>query len=390
MKALVLDATQRTALVRDISRPTPGKGEVLVKVHTVALNPVDALYVHHPLGATGRVVGSDFAGTVEAVHDLGSSGSKVRVGDEVAGFLQGACSSNERPGAFAEYVVCSADLVWRVPSSMGLEGASTISLCALTAAQIVFYRLGLPAPFGWDGVEAGQDRDGTSSGSPRPVTFFINGASTSVGLYAAQLVRRSAERSGLAISLIGTASEGRFPLLYSEPYKYDALVDYRDGDWVHQVENLAKGGIDYAVDCISEGLTVRQISGMLRQDSHMAVVRSREGGAWEDGDLPVQPVYGAVWEGLGTEILYQNLVVPASERARRFAVSFFEWLSSGGGLEPNPVRLMPGGLDKIVSDGFILLGSGSMEDRQVQRNEAWMKPIRGEKLVYKIDGGGQE
>ncbi|KAM0323657.1 hypothetical protein ACHAQA_008592 [Verticillium albo-atrum] len=388
MKALVLETTQRTAFIQDVPRPELGKGEVLVKVHAVALNPVDALYVYHPLGDTGRIVGSDFAGTVEAVSDLGSS--KVQVGEKVAGFLQGACSLNERPGAFAEYVVCPAELVWRIPSSITLEDASTVSLCALTAAQVVFYRLGLPAPFGWDGVEAGQNRDGTSSENSRPITFFINGASTSAGLYAAQLVKRSAESSGSAIRLIGTASKARFPLLSTEPYAYDALVNYRDSDWVQQVRDLVKGGIDYAVDFISEGSTVRQISGILRQDGHMAIVRSREGGAWEDGDLPVEPVYGAVWEGLGTEILYQNLVVPASERARRFAVSFYEWLSSSARLGPNPVRLMPGGLDKIVSDGFILLGSGSMEDRQTQRTEAWMRPISGEKLVYRIDGGNQD
>jgi len=103
-------------------------------------------------------------------------------------------------------------------------------------------------------------------------------------------------------------------------------------------------------------------------------------------DLSVEPAYGAVWEGLGVDIQYENLVVPASPAARCFAVAFYRWLSHGNSLHPNPVRLMPGGLDKIVADGFALLGAGSMQDRlPEQRTESWMKPVSAEKLVYRVN-----
>jgi hypothetical protein len=36
---------------------------------------------------------------------------------------------------------------------------------------------------------------------------------------------------------------------------------------------------------------------------------------------------------------------------------------------PNPIRMMPGGLEKVVDDGFQLLGAGGMEERQVKRTE---------------------
>lgn len=68
--------------------------------------------------------------------------------------------------------------------------------------------------------------------------------------------------------------------------------------------------------------------------------------------------YGAVWEGLGVDIAYENMVVPAPPEARDFAVSFYRWLSSRTGLEANPIRVMPGGLDRVVPDGFALLGPG--------------------------------
>jgi hypothetical protein len=50
------------------------------------------------------------------------------------------------------------------------------------------------------------------------------------------------------------------------------------------------------------------------------------------------------------------------------------------------VRLMPGGLAKIVPDGFMLIGSGKVADREKKetRNEEWMRKISAEKLVYRV------
>ncbi|GKT89596.1 gag-pol polyprotein [Colletotrichum tofieldiae] len=382
MRALLLNAENKSATVHIIPRPLPSDGELLIRVEAVALNPVDSLYVLNPLGETGRTVGSDFSGTV-----IESNSPTHQVGQRVAGFLQGACSINNRPGAFAEYLVCPADQLWRIPDPMTLEEASTVSLCALTAAQGLFYRLGMRAPFSWPVARGGPP--GTESrgdGAVAPFSVFIYGASTSVGMYAAQLVRRSAEASGAAVKLIGAASPARFPLLQAEPYTYDALVDYRDSNWPGQVRTLtgAANGVDFVYDCISEGATVKMASSTLREGGKMAIVRSREGGAFDPDSLKVDPVYGAVWEAFGVEIQYQNLIVPASHQARAFAGAFYTWLSSGPKLTPNPVRLMPGGLERIVPDGFALLGSGSMQDRAQHREEPHMKPVSAEKLVYSI------
>jgi NADPH:quinone reductase-like Zn-dependent oxidoreductase len=388
MKALTLDAESKTAVVQEVPLPKPESNEVLIQVCAVALNPVDALYVSNPLASTGRTVGSDFAGIVVASS---AQNENVKPGQRVAGFLQGACSVNIRPGAFANYLVCPVDLLWQVPDSMSFEDAATVSLCALTAAQAIFYRMGLQAPFPCEQFCQGNSRDDAGlqkSDDSGPFSFFIYGASTSVGLYAAQLVRRSAEVTGRTAQLIGAANSARFPMLQAEPYAYDALIDYRDNGWPERVRELSGGGVNYAFDCISEGSTVQSVNSTLRNShSRMAIVRSREGGAWTtDTDLPIEPIYGAVWEGLGVEIQYQNLVVPASPAARDFAVTFYQWLSGGYRLQATPVRSMPGGLDRIVADGFVLLGTGSMEDRvHEQREEEWMKLISAEKLVYIIN-----
>lgn len=381
MRALVLDAATRTATVKDVPIPKPGPGEVLVRVKAVALNPVDALYTANPLGGSGRIVGSDFSGVVE------SASGTLATGQRVAGFLQGACSSNDRPGAFAEYLVTPEDLVWRLPDSISDEEAATMNLCALTAAQGVFYRLGLPAPFPCKIPPAMKGRPAEGDAS-REHWFFVYGATTSVGMYVAQLVRRGAEASGKKIKLVGAASKGHFAKLRAEPFGYDALVDYRSEDWVGEVRSISGGGgVDFAYDGISEGMTVQMVSRTLRKGGGIAIVRSKEAGAWkaEGLDPDVFPIYGAVWEALGQEIKYQKLVISPSPDARAFAVEWYKWLSGGGKLEANPARLMPGGFDRIVPDGFVLLGTGTMDLRENSRDEPWMKPVSGEKLVYRVD-----
>ncbi|KAF3769489.1 GroES-like protein [Cryphonectria parasitica EP155] len=396
MKALILDAENATGTVTTSHpMPVPGPDEVLIAVKAVALNPVDALYTLHPLGSTGRVIGSDFAGIVVArgppaapnnddtTTNGGGGPSRLRRsstalttsinrGDRVAGFLQGASSVNERPGAFAEYLVCPVDLVWRIPASVTFEEAAAVSLCGLTAAQGLFFRLGLDAPFQWE--------DESDEG----FSFFVAGASTSVGLYAAQLVRRSAEVSGRKVRLIGAASPRNWEMLKAEPYAYDVLVDYRDKDWPEKVRTASGGGVHFAYDAISEGSTVRDVSSTLKQGGKMAVVRSRAAGAWETEGVTTEPLYGAVWEGLGVDISYQGFVVKTSPAKRSFAMAFYKWLSDLGSLQPNPVRIMPGGLDRIVEDGFSLLGT-AVSRRNNDRTEEHMRPISGEKLVYRIE-----
>lgn len=77
-----------------------------------------------------------------------------------------------------------------------------------------------------------------------------------------------------------------------------------------------------------------------------------------------------------------------------FATKFFNFLSTAATdgkvkVQPNPVRLMPGGLERIVPDGFALLGGGMVSERSTSRSEDYMRPISGEKLVYRIVDEGK-
>ena len=311
MQALVLthlpESNTFTAVTKSVSLPELSPTSLLIRTHAVALNPIDPLYTLHPLGEPGRIIGSDFAGTVvKRGSGVPSNAATAQLGARVAGFVQGACSSNERPGAFAEYVVTEWDLVWSVSESEGMENAAAVSLCGLTAAQGLYYRLGLESPFPWgDNTSAENPTSGPAGDSDDVKTVFIYGASTSVGLYAAQLTQLSPTK----VRLIGAASKARHAMLLAPPYNYSALVDYRDADWPEQVRAWTgeREGVDYAIDCISEGDSVVRASSCVRaKEGKMAIFRSRKAGAWKDGEMGVEPIYGAVWEGLGVEIGYSG------------------------------------------------------------------------------------
>lgn len=384
MQALILQPEQRTAEVRQIPIPTPKATKLLVKVSAVGLNPVDALYTFRPIAKAEdlRVVGSDFAGVVAAVGTDVAKG-QWKAGDRVAGFLQGATSVNDRPGAFAEYLTVPSDLVWKVRDNMSLEEAAALSLCALTAAQGLFRkdRLGLTAP--WTALENGHVNEKAEAQETKR-TLLIYGAATSVGIFAAQLVRLS----GLNVTLIGVASPKHHDWLREAPYSYDILLDYRS-DWQSEVRRINTGkGLDLAFDCISEGSTVQDLSELMQPQGKLAIVRSKQGGAWKSTkELSVEPKYGAVWQGLGEVVDYGVINFPADPEARLFAVSFYKWLSALGesGLRSRGIRLMPGGLSKIVDDGLVVIGSALVPGHMEARSEKWMRPISAEKLVYRIE-----
>ncbi|EWZ29789.1 chaperonin 10-like protein [Fusarium oxysporum Fo47] len=387
MKALILNTSLKKATVENVDRPSPGSHEILVNVRAIALNPVDELYVSSPIAAQEkRIIGTDFAGVIaEAGSEIsGLSDPRVKVGTRVAGFLQGASSVNDRPGAFAEYITVPYDLVWNVPDNLTLEEASTISMCGLTAAQALFDRLGLPNPF-----SSGPSQQ-LVAGS-KITNVFIYGSSTSVGLYAAQLARIAARVSGMSIRLIGAASSTKHEMLRNEPYSYDVLVDYRDESWVQKVKDATNwNGVDLALDCISEGQTVYNTHKTLAPSAKFAVIRGPVGGQYDPAQLTVKPTYGAVWEGLGVEVGYNDAVISANPDAHAFAKEFYNFLSqplpSGRAqLQPNPVRLMPGGLEKVAQDGFALLGTGLVSERsKIGRPDDYMRPISAEKLVYSL------
>ncbi|MEW2274656.1 zinc-binding dehydrogenase [Streptomyces sp. SID685] len=141
MRAVVVEqwGGAENLVEREMPRPEPGLGEVLVRVHAAGVNPVD--WKTRASGALiewGAVpaVGWDVSGTIEAV---GPGVGIFRPGDEVFGMP----SFPRQAGAYAEYVVAPARHLAPKPAALTHVEAAALPLAALTAWQALVDTAGL-------------------------------------------------------------------------------------------------------------------------------------------------------------------------------------------------------------------------------------------------------
>jgi len=94
----------------DVDVPTPGDGQVLVKVRAAALNFPDLLMIAGEYQVRAPL---PFIPGVELTGEIADTGQRV-IGGPAAGF-----------GAFAEYAVLDAGAAWPVPDGMPDEEAAS-------------------------------------------------------------------------------------------------------------------------------------------------------------------------------------------------------------------------------------------------------------------------
>lgn len=174
MKAIVQDryGPPDVLELREISRPLPGYGEVLVRVRAASIHPdvwhvmAGQPYVLRVMGAgvrrpTVSVPGTDVAGTVEAI---GPGVARWRPGAEVFGeIVRGHQWHNG--GAFAEYAVVDAASLLPKPARLSFEEAAAVPTSGAIALRSV--------------VHEGQVQPDDA--------VLVNGAGGGVGTFAVQI-----------------------------------------------------------------------------------------------------------------------------------------------------------------------------------------------------------
>ena len=189
-----------TLTFEDVAKPTPADNEVLVRVRTAAVNPLDwhsvagqpyLMRLANGLGTRSDPrMGVDFAGTVESVGKLVT---KFKPGDEVFG---------GRSGAFAEYLIIPEDrAIARIPANVTFEQAAAMPIAAVTALQALRDQAQ---------VRAGQK-------------VLINGASGGVGTYAVQIAK------SFGAEVTGICSTRNVELVRS--LGADHVIDYKKEDF---------------------------------------------------------------------------------------------------------------------------------------------------------------
>src|SRR3712207_2093635 len=112
--------------VREVERPSPGSGEVLVRVRATALNRADLLQREGryppPPGAPADIPGLEFAGEVAA---LGRGAREWREGDRVFGITGG--------GSYAEYLVVHERTLASIPPALDWDEAAAVPEAFITA-----------------------------------------------------------------------------------------------------------------------------------------------------------------------------------------------------------------------------------------------------------------
>lgn len=159
MKAAVLRGANRTLEVMEVPTPSPGPGEVLVRVVGCGMCHTDLHYLDHGVKTFKEppiILGHEAAGTVEK---LGDGSANVAEGDRVlipAVLSCGTCRycrrgrenicdnlvmlGNNMDGAYAEFVVVPASQLISVPASIPLERASIIADAVSTPYHAVKHR----------------------------------------------------------------------------------------------------------------------------------------------------------------------------------------------------------------------------------------------------------
>jgi len=265
--------------VRDVPRPEPGPGQVLVAVRAAGINPSEAAI------RAGRVreifpatfpsgEGSDLAGVVE---EVGAGVKGVAVGDEVIGYTDNRASH-------AEYVLVEASNLTPKPAEVPWEVAAALFVAGVTGVGTVR----AVAPTAGEAV-------------------VIAGAGGGVGVFADQLAVRTGAR------VIALASErhhpwlrerGAVPIAYgdsvskrittaAEETPVTALIDLVGGGYVELGLELgiARDRIDTIVDYPAVAKYGVKSDGGAAAASAATLADLAEGIAAGDLVVPIQRTY---------------------------------------------------------------------------------------------------
>ncbi|MCP3977727.1 MAG: NADP-dependent oxidoreductase [bacterium] len=221
----------------DLPRPRADRGEVLLRVVSAGVNPVDAMICAG--GFDGLmphdfplIPGWDVAGSVE---ELGEGVSSVRKGDRVWALARKA---SIQWGCYAEYVAVPESSLAPMPAKLLFEEAAAMPLAGLTAYQCL------------------SAMGGIGGGS----RVLIHGAGGGVGHLAVQLARHA----GAAVY----ATTGSDKLDFVFGLGAAGVIDYSREDFREAMGRLCPEGVDLVVDLVGGDVTAHSLE-VLREDGRL-------------------------------------------------------------------------------------------------------------------------
>jgi NADPH2:quinone reductase len=257
MQAAFLEATGAPDVLRvgELPTPKPAAGEVLIRVHAAALNPIDtyirAGVVNMPLPKP-FITGSDVAGTIEA---LGPNVKRFKVGDRVWGSNQGLLG---RQGTCAEYVCAAEEWFYPTPAGVSDEEAAGAALVGITA------HLGL---FRCARLQPGE-------------TVFVNGGTGGVGSMVVQMAKAVGAR---AITTVGSAEKAEL----CRTWGTDLVLNYKTDDVPAKIKAFTNNqGVNVWYETQREPDFIKTVD-LLTRRGRMIIMAGRQA----QPTFPVGPFY---------------------------------------------------------------------------------------------------
>lgn len=285
MRAAFYDRTGAARDVLTIGRlemPSPGAGEVLVRIGASGINPADVkrragwrgMAMEHPL----VIPHTDGAGEIVSVGagvDGGRIGERVWLWNAQGGYGE----AGRAFGTAAEFIAIDAYQAVRLPEALSFAEGACLGVPAMTAFRALF-------------------ADGSIEGQ----TVFISGAAGAVGHFAVQMAVAGGAR---VIGTVGSEAAA----VHAKSAGAAHVIDRKQEDVAARVMELTGGeGVDRVIE-VDFGANLVLDAAILKPNGTVAAYSS------SSDPTPVLPYYAFASKGANLRFI-QGFRIPEAERAK--------------------------------------------------------------------------
>jgi NADPH:quinone reductase len=249
MKAIQFDRLGGAEVMelREVPKPAPKPGTIVVKNHVIAINFGDTLFLHGEYlvkPAFPDTPGMEAAGVVDSVAP------------DVKDIAPGARVAYIGMGAYAEYTRIRRSRAIPLPDFMDFEQGAAFPIAVLTAWHLLH----------------------TCHRTTADQTVIVHSAAGGVGIAAVQIAKAAGAR------VIGTVSSDE-KIAFVRKFGADEVINYATRDFAQEAMRLTGGrGVDLILDAVGKPTVVKGL-GCLAPFGHL-IVYGRAGGIPD----PVNPL----------------------------------------------------------------------------------------------------
>ena len=244
MMTAVKSVVGQPLVLHEIEKPSPGPGQVLVRVRAAGVNRPDLVQragKYPPPPGAPETLGLEIAGDIEA---MGAGVTRWKVGEKVCALVPG--------GGYAEYAIAHEGSCMPIPEPLGYEEAAGLPETVLTVWNNVF--------------EMGKLKPGE--------TLLIHGGASGIGTTAIQIAKAW---GAVVYATAGTDEKCRL----CENLGAARGINYRSEDY--EAVMRAAGGVDVILDMVGKPYFDKNLS-ILKDLGRLCYIAFLQGSRVE-GDL---------------------------------------------------------------------------------------------------------